>query len=139
MADDIQQYPPKKLTAASQVEMEANSLTTVYTSPGAEKYHPGTAKAWAVFCGTRTLNIEGNYNVSGVTDMKTGLYQFGFTTAFSSTFYVVATSAHDGGARPLIMGVHSKSASTIQLEVENYAGSAADCKYGNFIVFGDFA
>lgn len=81
-------------SAASQAEMEAASSTSVYVSPGREKYHPGVAKAWACITfsgGTPTL--AAGYGVASITDVSVGRTRLTFSTAFSSTAYCVQATA----------------------------------------------
>jgi len=59
---------PSATCAASQAEQEAACITNKYTSPGTQKFHPGTAKVWVGWeqCGAHS--ITSSYNMTSVTD-----------------------------------------------------------------------
>jgi hypothetical protein len=58
----------------------------------------GVAKSWVNFNGISGASIRSSYNVSSVTYVGTGQYTVNFTTAFSSSGYVMtaAGSLADG-------------------------------------------
>ena len=75
-------------TAATQAQQEAGSSLTVFTSPGRQHFHPGSAKAWVHFDSTSgTPTITTDYGVSTVGDDGVGRFQVNFDTAFSSANY----------------------------------------------------
>jgi hypothetical protein len=84
--------------AATQAEEEAASSTSVYTSPGRQKFHPGVAKAWVNFDGTGTIASRASHNVSSLTDNGVGDWTVNFTTAFSSANYCAVASANGRAA-----------------------------------------
>jgi hypothetical protein len=71
---------------ATQTEMEAATNATAMVTPASVQWHPGVAKAWAVF--DATGGIYASHNVSSITDNGTGDFTVNFTTAFSSANYV---------------------------------------------------
>jgi len=71
--------------AATQAELEAASSTTVFTSPGRERYHPTASKAWGN--GDKNGNVLISFNVSSLTDIATGRCRWNWTTAFTSGSY----------------------------------------------------
>jgi len=82
--------------AASQVQMEAASSTTTYSSPGRQQYHPGHPKAWVEFNGTGTVTINASYNVTSITDNGTGDYTVNMTTPFSTINYCAVGNCGTG-------------------------------------------
>lgn len=77
--------------AASKTQLEAASLTTVFSSPGRQQYHPSAAKYWAqstVTAGVPATPPGAGFNVSSVSDTAVGKATFNFATAFSSSLYV---------------------------------------------------
>jgi len=76
------------VAAASQAEQEAGSITTAYTSPARQQFHPSAAKAWVKFNAAGT--ILASYNIASVTKNGTGDYTITYTTAFSSAEYGIA-------------------------------------------------
>jgi len=118
--------------AATQAEMEAASSTSVYVSPGREKYHPGVAKAWACITysgGTPTL--AGGYGVSSITDVAVGRVRLTFSTAFSSTAYCVQatverpTTAQTDNNDKYHPSVRFGSRTTTTVDIEVWDGSDA--------------
>lgn len=86
------------LTAATQAQQEAGSITTAYTSPARQQYHPSAPKAWARIVLTATVPSVGlNYNVASVTDGGVGAYTVNFTVALSAANYPPIGSV-DAGA-----------------------------------------
>jgi len=68
----------------------APSVASLSTASGSAPSY--SARAWVNFNGTGTVAINGNGNVSSITDNGTGDYTVNFTTAMSDTNYsVVAT------------------------------------------------
>jgi hypothetical protein len=94
--------PTSGAVAASQAEEEAASSTTVYTSPGRQHFHPGSAKCWAqvvVSAGTPTLTTS--YNITSITDSATGAMIITIATDFSSANWcalALGAKATGGGA-----------------------------------------
>lgn len=81
---------------ASQAEMETASDITKKVTPGRQKFHPGSAKAWVLYDNNGTPNIRDSYNISSVTDQGLGRFQVIFDTDFSNTNYSIGTCV--GGA-----------------------------------------
>ena len=68
----------------------APSVANLSTASGSAPSY--SARAWVNFNGTGTVAINGNGNVSSITDNGTGEYTINFTTAMpDSTYSVVAT------------------------------------------------
>lgn len=134
--------------AASQTEMEAASSTSVYVTPGREKYHPGVAKVWACINysgGTPTL--AGGYGMTSITDVGIGRVRLTFSTAFSSVNYAVLatierdTTAHVDNNDKAHWTVRNSSRTTTTVEIEVWDGSDAadlDDPAAIFVaIFGD--
>ena len=122
---------------ASQAQMEAASVGTVYASPRRTQYHPGVAKAWCKFNGTSAgpITPDADYNCDDVTDNGTGNYTVNWTTDFSGSAYcVTATCAsqnymsQDGGAA---------TAGGAQMFCNNDSGSVEDTSVIYVAAFGD--
>ena len=131
---------PTVPSAATQTEMEAASSTSVYTTPGTEKYHPGAAKAWAhvtISGGAPTLAAGHNFS-STVTDNGTGDFTLTFTTALSSAFYAVVTSV-ERSASTAFSRVHSQSTTAVRVILTDAADNPLDATAFSVVVFGDFS
>jgi hypothetical protein len=136
------------VAAASQAEMEAASSNTVMVTPGVAKYHPGAAKAWALFTTVGTTTILHGFNVSSLTDRATGITTVNFTTAFYSADYAYSstTSAENTlNSRPQVMNAigvgsydYAPTTSALTLfSTTGDSGSHYDNSYVSAIFFGD--
>lgn len=131
--------------AATQAEEEAASSTTVYTSPGRQHYHPGSAKAWIRFnASSGTPTSDANYGVSSLTDNGVGDVTINFSTSFSAaTAYggvVVGSQGLSGGNGIQVRspGVSAPTTSAWRLETWNVSLSAkADFTYVDAAFYGD--
>lgn len=121
--------------AATQAEQEAGSITTAYTSPGTQKFHPSAAKAWVLFNGTGTPAISASYNVSSITDNGVGDYTVNLSVAFSSSSY--ATLMSGGATNDSTTNVNPSSASAIQVRVRSSASGYMDIAAISVAAFGD--
>lgn len=77
--------------------LKTNSIQP--TTPGSEDYF--LARAWINFNGTGVVAIRGAGNVSSLTDVTTGTYTIGYTSALIDTNYAAAGSSQrttDSGA-----------------------------------------
>ena len=91
---------------------------------------PIPVKAWVNFDGTGALSINGNLNVSSVTDNGTGDYIINFATDLASSDYGVTAS----GSRPTfalaaVAGVPSggiKTVSAVRIVADNGGGGKTD-------------
>lgn len=72
--------------AASQADQETASSTSVAVTPGVQKFHPGSAKAW-IQHNTSAGTTQAAYNVSSVTYHGAGDFTVNFSTAFSAATY----------------------------------------------------
>lgn len=80
-------FTPSGVTtsAATQTQQEAASATEVFVSPGMQKFHPGSAKAWTRYytSGGAVTNVA-SYGVSSITYNGPGDVTINFSAAFSS-------------------------------------------------------
>lgn len=135
-------------SAATQAEMEAASSTSVYVSPGREKYHPGVAKVWAcVTYSAGTPTLAAGYGVSSISDVSTGRLRLTFSTAFSSTSYCVqaqierdtTAQADNNDKRHVTVRFGSRTTTTVDIEVWDGSDAAdpADPATIFVTIFGD--
>lgn len=117
-------------SAATQAEMEAASSTSVYVSPGREKYHPGVAKAWACITWSgATPSLSAGYGVASITDVSIGRVRLTFSTAFSSANYAVQatverpTTSHTDNNDKYHPSVRFGSRTTTTVDIEIWDGS----------------
>ena len=127
------------VSAATQAEQEAGSLTTVYTSPGRQQYHPSACKYWMNLHGTDTFAINQSYNISSATDLGVGSYSYNITVAFSAATECIVVNAFSnrGDRNNVTVGTYAWGTGTGQLTLRNQAGTLVD--YDNTCVagFGD--
>lgn len=131
---------PASISAASQADQEAATSTTTFVSPGRQHYHPGMAKAWCYHTGA-TPTIGASYNVSSITKLAGGDYQYNWTVGFSTVNYVVSGVGSDAGGTGIAVGhqYSSNASGTAALRWRNVANALIDPAFGNVIVLGDFA
>jgi hypothetical protein len=121
------------VTAATQAEMEADSSTTVFVTPGRAKYFPGAAKVWGL---TNTVNVlTGDYNMTGITQHGTGDNTFTYDVDFSSNVYLALVTVGGGGriCHADVLAVGSSRVHTADADAPYGASNAVT----NFAAFGD--
>ena len=123
-------------TAATQAEEEAASSTTVFTTPGRQKFHPGMAKGWGKADAAGTVNAS--YNLTSVTDAGVGLITWTWDTDFSSADYSVSAGGLSAGGFRVSV-VEAQAAGSTQIQVYNNTPAAADPTSHYIQAFGDFA
>lgn len=80
-------------SVATQAEMEAASSNTPFVSPGRMNFHPGVAKVLVKIIFTAgTPSAPFSYGVTSLTDEGTGDVRITFSTAFSSSNYVIVAT-----------------------------------------------
>lgn len=129
------------IAIADQTLMEAATNLLTAVPPGMVQHHPGVAKARVNFNGTGTVAIRASYNVTSITDNGTGDYTVNFTTPFSDTNYSCYGLARAAsGTTALMVGANNagtKSASAMQIAVDNFADSQTDSPEVNVTFLGD--
>jgi len=125
---------------ANQVEMEAATNITVKVTPGRQKFHPGSAKAWALY-NQITNSISQSYNVSSITDNAIGDFTINFITAFSNSNYAGVYGNGVVSNAGLVLKENSSSVTrtttAIRLEHEDQGGSRFDGSRMSASFFGD--
>jgi hypothetical protein len=131
---------------ASQAEQEAGTVTSTYTSPGRQQYHPSAAKAWAHYDSTTaTPTLNASYNVSSLTDNSVGQITVNFSVAMSSANYCAIASGGTNSAdtaAAFAVCYPSSRKTTGGIGVSTYDGtfgSTLDMKNVCVAVFGDQA
>lgn len=125
-------------TAATQAEQETGSSTTVFTTPGRQHFHPGSAKAWVKFNASGT--VAASYNITSVTDHGAGSWTINIATDFSSANYCgVAFAGDRSGALLVVNLVAAAAAGTFQISGRDATDSAADPLLNELyaVFFGD--
>lgn len=123
-------------TVATQANMESAASagsTSLIVTPGRQQYHPGSAKAWAMFDGQATSVTSGAaYNVSFITDNGSGDYTITWATPFSGSSYVVTGSTLQDRFK-----VQSISSVNAQVLTQSSLGTLADSAVICVVAFGD--
>ena len=129
------------ITAASQAQMEAGSVTTHTVTPGRQHYHPSALKVWGITGGGGDLKSL-DFNVASVTDTGTGDRMIIFTVAFSSNLYcstIALASADTAQFFPYMSYLGSAS----QIRHVIYTGDSAAMSLGDaaasWMISGDQA
>lgn len=126
--------------AATQAEQETGSSTTVYVSPGRQKFSASAAKAWCRFNGATvgTNAPTAGYNVTSVQRTGAGLYTITFTTAFSGTGYnVVGSASNTGTTSGLFVYPITIAAGTCAIGTTNSVDALTDGDSVNLAFYGD--
>jgi len=80
-----------------------NSLTTA-------QIYNGAAKAWVNFNGSGAVAVRANFNVNSITDNGTGDYTVNFSSALSSSDYVILAMGNtQSGSHDCAIGVRGES------------------------------
>jgi hypothetical protein len=95
-----------------------------------------TAKAWVNFNGQGTVSIRDSHNVSSVTDIGVGIFDFSFTNALASNEYAAVYDAQpvasNSGNATYISTYTTTGFRTNHFEV----GTVRDSAHNSVIVFG---
>lgn len=112
------------LTAATQAEVSARTVTDKYVPPGNMNPHPGLAKAWCWMSVTAgVVTLRGAHNITEVSAIATGRYRFFMSSPMATSAYaVIATHS----------GEYTEENTNIGY---GYAGNPRFKKPGNFDVF----
>jgi hypothetical protein len=127
---------------ASQGEAEAGTDNTKRMSPlrvaqaiaALQAAGANEAKAWVTLDGSGTVSILDSFNISGVTDSGTGLYDFTMTTALANANWA-GVSASDG----FITDIRNKAAGAWRSTTFSTGGTFTDSDNVMVAVFGDAA
>ena len=101
----------------------------------------GTAKAWVEFNGTGTVAISDSFNIGGLTDAGTGLYDLTFTNSMNNAGFASTGAAGErldnGGNRSC--GLRAKSTGGQNIRGFRDGVSADDFPEFCFHTMGDLA
>lgn len=128
---------------ASQAQLEAETADT-YPDAANFRHHPSTVKAWALFNGTGTVALSGNYNISGLVDNGTGNYTVTFDEDFSSASQRCVTAScgrnnsGSGGYFAAVDDTAAVAAGSCQVLTLNAAGTLLDTPVISIQACGDF-
>jgi len=122
------------VTAASEVQMEAASSTTVFVTPGRTQNHPGVGKVRVIITGSDGSNTN-NYNVTSTSRTSAGVYIVTYATDFSTAAHVVlATVAQDAANFTWHLAPASGS---VEVRVAGVASGALTDTTMNVAAFGE--
>jgi hypothetical protein len=126
--------------AATQAEQESASAVDVYVSPGRQKFHPLSPKAWGlVTVSGTTATLAAGSGISSVSRISTGVYTVTLSTAMSSTNYaVLLTPLSASSSATYSLANTSRTTTVIGLTIQNIDGAGTDGGGGFCIlVMGD--
>jgi hypothetical protein len=107
--------------------MSTLKVNAIQNTSGVTKY---LAQAWVNFNGTGTVAINGQGNVSSITDNGVGDYTVNFTTAMSDANYAAAGTVSQASTaeRQTLHGVSTPSptSSAFRFWIASNVGSAVD-------------
>ena len=111
-----------------------NALTMKQDGRGLSQF---TAKAWANYKGTDTNEIRDSHNISSVTDVGTGDYQFMFSNDMANDDYAVTCAGHDVGRIVGLRDVTYTNIEYVRLACTPHSGGLDDAAGVYVTVFGD--
>ena len=124
--------------AATQAEMETATATSdaAFVTPGRTHFHPGVAKAWAVWSQGGSQSTTESYNMDAVSDGgATGTTDHLFTTDLSDGNYTIAGDSNAGGIIAHVGG--TKATTGFQTQTFTHDGTLGDHGENSLVVFGD--
>ena len=121
--------------------LNVSNITDGTTTVGTSYVVNGSAKASLNFDQTGTIAIYDSFNVSGISDVGSGLTDIGLSSAMSNTGFAVAITRQDVSVNNDSTGFDALSLKTVSnvrfVSVENAA--LTDTNNGHCIVHGDLA
>ncbi len=127
---------------ATQAEMETGTSTTTAVSPGRTQYHAGVCKMWAtISVSGGTPSLDGNYNVTSITDTSPGNITVTIATDFSSAVYCAIAQAVTAAGVAHMASVKTGQAAGSLVVRTALSSTGADTDNINLVVaaFGDQA
>ena len=134
------------VVAATQAQMEAGTLTTVFSAPAVQQFHKSAAKAWVYFDSSSTVpTIPGGasstscFNISSLGDNAVGDVTINFITPFNGTSYTFLGSAQFNTSTVNFMfGPFTSvpTSSAFRVITTNSALGAVDGTYRYAVFFG---
>ena len=122
-------------------EMDKNSTIKSEGGAATTSIAQGLAKAWLNLIGTGTIAILDSFNISGITDGGTGLYNSTFSANMSNNDYSAAAaggeSADNGGNRSV--GLRARATTGCNLRGFHDGSSATDLPDVCVTMHGDLA
>jgi hypothetical protein len=121
---------------AAQSDLEVASSTALIVTPGRMQYHPGVAKAWAIFDNSAT--IVASHNITSITRTGTASYTVTIATDFSSANYAVTLSYEDNSSKLVFVRVNgAKSAGSFDIVVRDSGNGPLEVSLISFSCYGD--
>ena len=123
------------------VSASANSMTIRGEGSNQTSIQQGLAKAWLNLIGTGTIAILDSFNISGITDDGTGLYDSAFSVNMSNNDYSAACAGGEsddsGGNRSV--GLRARATTGCNLRGFHDGSSATDLADICVTMHGDLA
>lgn len=128
-------------TSANQAEQEAETITTKAVTPGVQKYHPSSVKAWFFISwpGGTPTNVIVAYNVSSYTDNGTGDVTANLSITFSAAAFTTIATGFSGTGAGLFSTTRSYTTTSVRLQTRTSSGSATDADGLQVALVGDLA
>ena len=124
-------------SAATQAEMEAASSTSVFASPGRQRYHPSAAKMWAYVTNAGTPALAESYNCGSVVDNGVGDTTINLTVGFSSVNFAAQVTNNTAASTNRVANVSTGGATSVRvLTFRNTDAAATDDNF-SCSCFGD--
>ena len=126
----------KSWVFAVQSDQETATSNAVAVTPGTQKFHPGSAKAWAyVTVSGGVYSIIASYNVTSVTKTATGDVTVNFTVPFSSGNYALSLVCINGSVVTLT-NTGAPAAGSLRCNFFNLSAALIDASFA-VVCYGD--
>lgn len=124
-------------TAASQAEQEAGSITTAYTSPGRQHFHPSAPKFWqrSIVTAGVPANTQ-SYNVTSITDTATGRLTITIATDFADANWACLVTVQNSSSE-LVANYQTPAAGSIEVQSRGGSGTLGDPSSWSVMGLGD--
>jgi hypothetical protein len=130
--------------SATQAQQEGAALTSVFTSPGRQHFHPSAAKVWVksiVTAGVPASPGDASYNITSVADTGVGRATFTIATDFSSANWaclITPEEKGDLGENIIAIAATTQAAGSVELNFQSESGAFNDPSAWHMVGFGDF-
>jgi hypothetical protein len=122
-------------SAASQAQMEAAAVNTVFAAPSTVRFSPFAIKGYCRVDNNGAATLRGSAGVSSVNRTAVGTVTINFSSSFSAAnaYSVVGICDRDSGGRVMTCMTTTQNAGSCVIETVDNGNSNRDCNF--FLIF----